>query len=55
MTVHRPRLSAARKDDIATASIDAGRCPEALQTVQRIKPPDSRAWALVWALIRISR
>jgi Flp pilus assembly protein TadD len=42
-------------DDLATAYIDAGRYPEALQTVQRIKPPDSRAWALVWALIRMSR
>jgi hypothetical protein len=42
-------------DDLATASIDAGRDPEALQTVQRITPPDSRAWALVWALIRMSR
>ena len=42
-------------DDIATMSIDAGRYQEALQTVQRIGPPDDRAWAMVWALIRISR
>jgi tetratricopeptide (TPR) repeat protein len=42
-------------DDLATAYIDAGRYPEALQTVQRIRPPEDRAWAMVWALIRISR
>lgn len=42
-------------DDIATASIAAGRDQEALQTVQRIGPPDDRAWGMVWALIRISR
>jgi tetratricopeptide (TPR) repeat protein len=42
-------------DDIATAYIDAGCYQEALHTVQRIKPADSRAWAMVWALVRISR
>jgi len=42
-------------DDIATAYIDSRRYPEALHTVQRIKPPDDRAWAMVWALVRISR
>ena len=42
-------------DDIATAYIDARRYPEALHTVQRIRPPDDRAWAMVWALVRISR
>jgi hypothetical protein len=42
-------------DDLATAYIDAGRHLEALRTVQRITPPDDRTWALVWALIRISR
>jgi hypothetical protein len=42
-------------DDLATVSIDTSRYPEALHTVQRITPPDSRAWAFVWALIRISR
>jgi hypothetical protein len=42
-------------DDLATASSDAGRDPEVLQTVPRIPPPDSRAWALAWALIRMSR
>jgi hypothetical protein len=32
-----------------------GRYQEALHAVQRIKDPNSRAWALVWSLIRISR
>jgi hypothetical protein len=36
-----PKTSAL--DDLATASIDAGRDPEALQTVQRITPADGRA------------
>jgi hypothetical protein len=42
-------------DDIATAYIDMGRYPEAVHTVQRIKPPGSRAWAMVWALVRINQ
>lgn len=42
-------------DDIATAYIDAGCYQEALHTVQQIKNPDSRAWATVWAFIRIGR
>jgi hypothetical protein len=42
-------------DDLATAYIDVGRYPEALQSVQRSRPPDDRTWAIVWALIRMSR
>jgi tetratricopeptide (TPR) repeat protein len=42
-------------DDIATAYIDVGGYQKALHTIQRIKHADSRAWAMVWALVRTSR
>ena len=36
-------------------SIDVARAQEVLHTVQRIKHPDARVWALVSCLIRTSR